>query len=80
MNKNLAQRPSGMGWGRGGREAQEGGISVCMLSHSVMSDSLQPHGVCVYIICITVWQKPTQYCKAIILHLKFLKSKLSKAE
>ena len=67
MNKNLAQRPSGMGWGRGGREAQEGGISVCMLSHSVMSDSLQPHGVYVYVcvcIYIYIYMPNLHYCMA----------------
>ena len=47
----------GVGWGRSGEEAQEGG-SICRY---------------LWLIHVDVWEKPTQYFKAIILQLNRFK-------
>ena len=49
----------GVGWGRIGEEAQEGG-SICRY---------------LWLIHVDVWEKPTQYFKAIILQLNRFKLK-----
>ena len=47
----------------GGRENQEG---VCLCTYRYTD-------VYLWLIHVDVWQKPTQYCKAIILQLKKIK-------
>ena len=53
---SVTTQRGGMGWdGVGGRrEIQEGGDGC----------------ICIWLIPVDVWQKPTQFCEAIILQLK----------